>query len=135
MNRFPVLFVVLVLLLSGLSHAQAPTGQTEQPRLIAVTMWAEWCNSCRILDPKVEAVKREFEGQAVFFTRFDMTDDFTKEQSAYYASLIGLETLYREHAGKTGYMLLVKSETKEVVARITRDKSNDEIKQTISSAR
>jgi len=129
MIRLTFYFIAVLILFTGISYSQ-----DEPVRLIAITMYADWCGSCKVLDPKVDAVKKEFKGKGVFFTQFDFTDDFTTEQSAHYASLVGLENLYSEHAGKTGYMLLIKPETKEVVSRITRDNSEEEIKQTILNA-
>ncbi len=102
--------------------------------MLAVLFYADWCNSCKTLEPNLNKVKRDFQGQSILFTRFDLTDDFTKDQSAQYAALLGLENYYQENAGKTGYMLLIDRQSKKVLGRITKQNSPEEIKAAISNA-
>ncbi|MEW6213288.1 MAG: thioredoxin family protein [Acidobacteriota bacterium] len=106
----------------------------EQPGLLAVLFYADWCNSCKILEPKLNQVKREFQDKSVLFTRFDLTDDFTKDQSAHFAALIGLENFYRESEGKTGFMLLIDGQSKKLLGKITKEKSPDEIRTMLTHA-
>ncbi|MCA1574111.1 MAG: hypothetical protein LC770_06140, partial [Acidobacteria bacterium] len=89
--------------------------KVESPKVLAVLFYADWCSSCKALEPNLNKVKRDFQGQSILFTRFDLTDDFTKDQSAQYAALLGLENYYQENAGKTGYVLLIDRQSKKVL--------------------
>lgn len=112
--------------------AQDP--KIESPKLLAVMFHADWCATCKALEPKIDQVKRDFQGQPVLFTRFDLTDEFTTDQSARYAALLGLENIYRENANKTGFMLLINWPSKKVLGKITKEKSPEEIKAMLTHA-
>lgn len=115
-------------------QAPKPASKIEPPKLLAVLFYADWCGSCKALDPKLNQVKRDFQGQPVLFTRFDLTDDFTNDQSARYAALLGLENYYRENDGKTGYMLLIDAQSKKLFGKITKLNSTEEIKTMLTQA-
>jgi thiol-disulfide isomerase/thioredoxin len=116
------------------AQEEAKNQKVESPKVLAVLFYADWCNSCKALEPNLNKVKRDFQGQSILFTRFDLTDDFTKDQSAQYAALLGLENYYQENAGKTGYMLLIDRQSKKVLGRITKQNSPEEIKAAFSNA-
>jgi thiol-disulfide isomerase/thioredoxin len=121
------------LLIAPLVHlAQEP--RSEPPKLLAMLFYADWCASCKALEPKLNQVKRDFQGKPVFFTRFDLTDEFTKDQSAQYAALLGLENYYRENDGKTGFMLLIDAKSKKLLGKITKLNTPDEIKTMLTKA-
>ncbi|MCI0523852.1 MAG: thioredoxin domain-containing protein [Acidobacteria bacterium] len=139
------IFVITLMALGLLSapaalFAQAPkqepkpASKVEPPRLLAVLFYAGWCGSCKVLEPKLDQVKRDFQGQPVLFTRFDLTDDFTNDQSARYAATLGLENYYRENAGKTGYLLLIDAKSKKLLGKITKLNSPEEIRAMLKQA-
>lgn len=103
------------------------------PQVIGLLMYADWCRSCKVLEPKLNDVKREFEGKGIFFTRFDMTDDFTIEQSSLYASWVGLEDIFKDNEGRTGYMLLIDPTSKKILAKLVKTQSTDEIRNSIQA--
>jgi thiol-disulfide isomerase/thioredoxin len=113
---------------------QAPKQKVEPPKVLAVLFYADWCSSCKELEPKLNKVKRDFEGKPILFTRFDLTDEFTNDQAARYAALLGLENYYTENAGKTGYMLLIDSQSKKVLGRINKQDSSEAMKAALTSA-
>ena len=139
--KFKRVFISTVLVL-GISPAlvalkaqeEAKNQKVESPKVLAVLFYADWCNSCKALEPNLNKVKHDFQGQSILFTRFDLTDDFTKDQSARYAALLGLENYYQENAGKTGYMLLIDTQSKKVLGKITKQNSLEEIKAAFSNA-
>src|SRR6266849_9686807 len=132
--------IILTLGLLGISltalaqEKQAPKQKVEPPKVLAVLFYADWCSSCKELEPKLNKVKRDFEGKPILFTRFDLTDDFTNDQAARYAALLGLEKYYTDNAGKTGYMLLIDSQSKKVLGRINKQDSSEAMKATLTSA-
>ena len=132
--------IILTLSLLGISlttfaqQQQAPKQKVEPPKVLAILFYADWCSSCKELEPKLNKVKRDFEGKPILFTRFDLTDEFTNDQAARYAALLGLENYYTDNAGKTGYMLLIDSQSKKVLGRINRQNSSEEMKAALTSA-
>lgn len=117
----------------GLLHAQNDTAPQE-PEVIGVFMHADWCGGCQKLKPKLNAVKPQFKDKPVLFTGFDKTDDFTKEQSRMLAEQMGLTQLYKDHKGRTAYVVLVDAETKEELDILKYKESEKELKNTIASA-
>ena len=113
---------------------QAPKQKVEPPKVLAVLFYADWCSWCKELEPKLNKVKRDFEGKPILFTRFDLTDEFTNDQAARYAALLGLENYYTENAGKTGYMLLIDSQSKKVLGRINKQDTSEAMKAALTSA-
>ena len=133
--RHILCFSMSLLFLSSYTAAQETmkTYGEGDPQVIGLLMYADWCKSCKVLEPKLNDVKREFEGRGVFFTRFDMTDDFTIEQSSLYASWVGLEDIFRDNEGRTGYMLLIDPSSKKVLAKLVKTQSTDEIRNSIQA--
>ena len=106
----------------------------EAPRVLAVMFHADWCPTCKIIEPRLHKIEREFAGQPILFTRFDLTDDFTIEQSARLAALLGLETYLEQSSGRTGYMLLFDRETRKVLGEVRVKMSDDDIRRAITQA-
>ncbi len=133
--RHILCFSMSLLFLSSYTAAQEKkkTYGEGDPQVIGLLMYADWCKSCKVLEPKLNDVKREFEGEGIFFTRFDMTDDFTIEQSSLYASWVGLEDIFRDNEGRTGYMLLIDPTSKKVLAKLVKTQSTDEIRNSIQA--
>lgn len=139
--RMTRIFPTVVLLAIGLlfmsatdvmADASADADDPDDPQVIGVLLYADWCGSCQVLEPKLDEVKSEFSGAPILFTQFDKTDDFTTEQSRLYASWTGLDALFDEHEGSTGYMVLIDAETHEELARLTRDQTEEELRETIA---
>ncbi len=137
MRRLSLAVWALVLLSMPLglrAQEQAKEQKVKPPKVLALLFYADWCKACKVLEPKLNQVKRDFQGKPILFTRFDLTDEFTTDQSARYASLLGIENYYRENAGKTGYMLLIDVENKKALGKITQQNSLEEIKRTLAQA-
>lgn len=123
---FPALLLLILLSMSFLAPAHGDDSPT--PEFIAVKMYADWCRSCKILDPRLSQVQPEFTGGNILFVRFDFTDDKTIHQSSMLAGTLGLDRLYAMNARKTGYLAVVDRATGNVVERITKDHSEQEIR-------
>lgn len=122
---------------AGLSQLSARADSAAQasakPKVVGMLFYADWCNSCKVLEPKLQGVKQDFKGTGVLFSRFDLTDDFTKEQSALFASLLGWSNIYEDNQA-TGFMLLVDPKSKRVLGRLTKAQSPDELRAGIRQA-
>jgi thiol-disulfide isomerase/thioredoxin len=131
------LTLTLTAVVMGALVAVSPVRAAEpakDPQVIGLLFYADWCGSCKVLEPKLETVKEGLTGEPITFTRVDMTDDATKAYSERYARWIGLGSIYEEHAPGTGFMLLVDAESKEVLGRLTRVQSEDELRASILAA-
>jgi hypothetical protein len=131
--KLPSIVATLILALSALP-LQAQEQSTETPKIIGLLMYSDTCASCKVLEPKLNAIKKDFTGQPILFTRVDQSNDFTKHQSVLYSSLLGVQQIYAEQGGKTGYMLLIDTKDKKVLGKLIKTQSEAELKATIESA-
>lgn len=123
-------------------HPEAEHPKAEHPkadlaegtRVIGLLFYADWCAACKVLDPKLEAVKPEFADQPIAFTRVDLTDEDTTAKSVKHVRDLSLEKIYAEHEGRTGFVLLVDAREKRVLGRLTHDQSEGDLRQAISKA-
>jgi thiol-disulfide isomerase/thioredoxin len=120
---------LFLMLLLGLALGMMPHGaNAAAPDKIAILMYADWCGSCKILDPKLKAVQPEFERGNILFVRFDLTNEATQHQSGLLAQALGVGELYKKNAGKTGYMTIVDRTSGQSIERITKDHSEADIR-------
>ncbi len=126
MTRAKLLVATLVLLFSLPSFAGSDKGK---PKLLAVLFYADWCGSCKALDPKIVKArgKADLDNQDVLFVRLDLTDAASRHQSALLADQLGIGSYYRENAGKTGFLLLADPKSGKPLKRILKDQSDAEI--------
>lgn len=127
-----IMIALIALIVVAPAGLMAQDPKVEPPKVVGVLMYADWCSSCKVLEPKLNPVKRGFEDKPILFTRFDLTDDFTIDQSARFAALLGLEKLFKENAGKTGYMALIEWPSRRSLGVITKDNTPEEIKAVLS---
>ncbi|MEX2657022.1 MAG: thioredoxin family protein [Balneolales bacterium] len=99
--------------------------------LIAVSLYADWCGSCKQLDAMMDDIKPEFEDGDILFIYLDKTTDFDVKQSQKKARLLGFESVSNQYEGRTGLMLLIDPNTGELVKEITVAMTSDEIKETL----
>lgn len=87
--------------------------------MTVVVYTADWCGSCKILDPAMKEAMAMEGFPEVTVVKFDMTDAATKAASAKMAEEKGLSKLY-DPSSKTGFALIVDSETHDVLAKVTK---------------
>jgi thiol:disulfide interchange protein len=129
--------LVLMFALSGGLTSDSPSSETtlttvNEPKVLAVRMYADWCGNCKILDSKVESFKEGFSDGRVVFIRLDQTEDFDTAQSELLAGLLGIKDVFLEYKGKTGMMLLIDANSKKLLEVITHRNETDEIKAKIA---
>lgn len=91
----------------------------------AVLIYADWCSSCKILDPKVKAVQAMGDMPGLDYVTLDYTD---KNPANFYAQAAdaGVEAAVRAELDgtiKTGWLLLVDVDDQRVLSKVT--KSDD----------
>ena len=100
--------------------SEAQDTAARMPDLIAVNFYADWCGKCQAMKPAVADTEKRIAGKPVLRVTLDQTDR-ESPQAEYLLAALGLGELWKEHAGKTGFILLVDPETRRVVGRVTSD--------------
>jgi len=108
------------------SERAAVTAPTEDTKVLAVMSYADWCGSCKALDPKVKAVQAANTFDGVEFATIDYT---SRDADAFFADAetLGVADAMRAtfpDKVKTGRLYLVNLDSGEVVGTV--DKSMDE---------
>lgn len=118
------------------SERAAVTAPAEDTKVLAVLSYADWCGSCKALDPKIKAVQAANPFDGVEFATIDYT---SRSADAFFADAetLGVGETMRATFGdsiKTGRLYLVDLDTGDVISTV--DKSMDEgaIAQAISDA-
>lgn len=133
-SRYNRIQRALVAVAIALGLAASAFASSAKPKLVGLLFHADWCASCKALEPKLQAVKKDFAGEPVLFTRLDLTDAATKGQSALLAAQLGLSSAFAENASKTGFMLLLDATTGRTLAKLTKTHSEEELRHEIRRA-
>ncbi len=139
-----LLIVSAGVVLAACSNAQEKpvTSGAEQPlaatttkapdasaKTAAVMIYADWCGSCKVLDPKIEAIRANESFEGLQFVTLDYT---AKDSDAFYAAAqaagVGEAVeLFLDGTIKTGQLLLVDLDDKTVIGKVTKDLEPSEI--------
>ncbi|MCI0366070.1 MAG: protein disulfide isomerase family protein [Phycisphaerales bacterium] len=104
------------------------TGACEDaPKIIAVKFHADWCGFCKQMGAAFEELQAKFDQEPALYVTFDQTRDFGRKQSQYLAHAMGLDDVWKENGGKTGFILLIDPKTKQVVQRLTHEQNLKQI--------
>ncbi len=128
-----VLLSLLILSIAPFSMSAADTKITDEISIIAVKMDADWCGKCKVMNPKLDALMPEFKDEPVLFVKFNMTDEFTTQQAEFLADRLNLKSLFNEHKGQTGYVVLIDAKSGEPLKTLQSDLSENQIKAEIRS--
>ncbi|MEO0981078.1 MAG: hypothetical protein AAFX03_00330 [Pseudomonadota bacterium] len=98
-------------------------------KIAAVMVFAEWCSSCKVMDPKIAAVRARGEVEGVDhivldFTERDPADFFAQAEAA------GVGPAIREEFSDeilTGVVILVDVDDQKAVADLRKELTEDEI--------
>ena len=118
------------------SNSEIAASVTADTRLVAALIYADWCGSCRTLDPKVETAKAAGEIDGAVFVTLNYTD---RDTAAFFASAnaagVGpaIETKFSDTV-KTGQLLRIDLDDQEIVGVITKDATPEEITASVSDA-
>lgn len=80
------------------------TSETNDRPLVAITR-ADWCPTCRRLEPVVKRVEQEFKGRATF-VYLDFTDDEAQAKAEARAFEAGIHDFYAANVGRTGIVAI-----------------------------
>ena len=85
-----------------------------KPEIIAVSMHADWCGSCKQLEPRVASAREELGGRKVQWVTADVTDR-TNPIGKRTLEKLGLGEVFAQYGNRTGIVVLVDAETREVL--------------------
>ena len=114
--------------ITACSQADAPPTQSSktvnavETKTKAVLIYADWCGSCKILDPKIKDVQSSVKIPGLDFVTLDYSD---KNSDSFYAQAeaAGVGDAIKTYlAGtiKTGQLLLVDMDDQKVLSKVTK---------------
>jgi len=118
---------------ASLAPARAEASSAEQDeaqtsaRVIAVKFHADWCGYCKAMGDVFQEMQAKFDQQPVLWVTLDHTRENDRKQSEYLAHAMGMQEIWSEHGGKTGFILLVNGKTGEVMDRLGHELSLKEM--------
>jgi thiol-disulfide isomerase/thioredoxin len=90
-----------------------------RPKVIAVQVFAQWCDPCLKMEEAVGHLADRFDGEPVLGIVLDVTDLSTKYHASLLAGALGLDALYREKQGTLGEIYLIDGESKALIETLT----------------
>jgi len=74
-----------------------------------------------------EELQAKFDTLPVLYLVLNHTREYNRKQSAYLAHALDLADVWAEYGGKTGFILLINTKTKQVVTKLTHQQSLKEM--------
>ncbi len=121
----------------GLAGAEpSPARSDDAQPVVAAMFYSGFCASCRVLEPRIEAVRDDYADQPVTFIRFDKTWSALGggDRRAALAQDHGMAEIWERHKGGQGFMLLVDPGAQEVLAMVTIRHSERDIRALLDAA-
>lgn len=106
---------------------------SERAQVVAVTFSSKWCGPCKILKPRLAAVKPDFAGKPVRFIELSFTFGEPDTYRAL-AEAEGFATAYRQYHKATGFTVLINRDSGKVIDILTMDFTKDAMRAAITQA-
>lgn len=118
----------------GPTSKQPERSQARAPKVMVVAFHADWCPGCQALGPKLmNEVIPSVKGEPYLLVKLDQTDRGSA-QAEYMLAALGLGHLWSEHGGKTGFALVVDTETKRVLNTFTYNQEPGDMTRALKAA-
>ncbi|MGF1531843.1 MAG: thioredoxin domain-containing protein [Puniceicoccaceae bacterium] len=120
--------LLLAAVLPTSTSASEPGHQAAKADRLAVLFHADWCGSCKTLDPLLKAARSQLpDDTGILFVAFDLTNQGSTNQAAMLAEVLSITPIYSEFGPKTGFVLIIDAESKEVLQTITKSETEESI--------
>ena len=119
-----------VLSLNSLTAGTVKIDGDGGPAAVVVKMHADWCPSCKALEPTLAELKSELKDEPVLFLTLDITNPVNTEQSRLLAESLGIENLVKKN-NKTGLVLVYDPKTMKTKHVFTKSDDMDNMKDSI----
>lgn len=96
-------------------------GASDKAEIIAVKFHADWCGSCKAMGDSFTELQAKFDSQPVLYVTLDNTREHLRQQAAWMTTQLGLGDVLKDHHGTSGFVLLIDSDSKKVLAKLTRE--------------
>ena len=106
--------LLLIGFVTGSSAQELP-----RPKVIAVQVFAQWCEPCLKMEEAVGHLADRFDGEPILGIVLDVTDLSTRHHARLLAGVLDLDALYREKKGTLGEIYLVDAKSKALIETIT----------------
>jgi thiol-disulfide isomerase/thioredoxin len=112
---FLTLFAILVFNMSPSTQAM----DAAMPKFYAVNFYADWCGSCKRLDPEfTKAVEQGgWNAHEIQVVKLDLTDKVRIGKAVQQSKDLGLHHILKANGSKTGSIALIDGESKQEVKR------------------
>jgi len=114
---------------AAMSKPVATTNDVMKTKTKAVLVYADWCGSCKVLDPKLQTAKTMAKIPGLDYVTLNYT---LKDEGVFYAQAneAGVEKAVKDYLDgtiKTGVLLLVDMNDQTVVGKVTKTSEPAEI--------
>lgn len=95
----------------------------------AVLIYADWCSSCKVLDPKMQAARPMFDGRGINFVTLDFTSKDKADLMAQ-AEAAGVAPAITKALGdrvKTGQVIITSADGERVLSKVNMNHTPAEI--------
>ncbi len=135
MRFFAAFAVALGLFLSPALAQEGEAEPMDQP-VVAAMFYSAFCATCLVLDPRINAVRGEFEDRPITFITFNksLSAFGGAEKRAALAAEHGIEALWEQYKKAQGFMLLADPESGALLSVVQVRHSEDDIRALINAA-
>ena len=99
--------------------------------VLLVKYHADWCGSCKALSPMLEKLNQKLSGKNTKYVELNLTDNSTTELAKSLVKNHGIAPLAEKQ--KTGFVSIIDANSKEILGKLTKTQSVDEMYQEVLS--
>ena len=90
------------------------------PKVLAVKFHADWCGSCKTIEPRFRDLHDKFDGKQVAFVTLDVTNRTKSLQAEMLAARLELDHTWKRPEPDTGFILVIDAQSGAVRDKLTK---------------